>query len=141
LYLRNLPARLVRDAKMKAARDGMTLTAVVVDALARWLDAPAADRASAEDTLRESMAWYEEHRARLLRRYPGEFVAILDRAVIDHDTRFDALATRVFERMGAPDRSSCRVSPRAVNPVESDLPGAARREPRDPDVFLTCIRC
>ena len=46
------------------------------------------------------MEWYAENRARLLRRYPGQYVAIVGRAVIDHDRDFEALADRVFGRLG-----------------------------------------
>jgi len=37
----------------------------------------------------------------LLRRYRGEYVAIVDAAVVDHGRDFGALATRVFARFGS----------------------------------------
>jgi hypothetical protein len=99
LYLRNVPTKLVREAKARAARDGKTLTRFVTDSLARAVRGPdeadALDAAFAADT-----RWFEENRARLSRRYRGEYVAIVDEAVIDHDVDFDALASRVFERVG-----------------------------------------
>ncbi len=103
LYLRNVPAWLVREAKIRAASEGSTLTAVVADALARSLELRGETRLAAspaQDELRESMEWYDENRARLLRRYRNEYVAIADRAVVDHDTDFESLATRVFARLG-----------------------------------------
>jgi plasmid stability protein len=100
LYLRNVPARLVREAKVRAARDGTTLTAVVVDALAKSLEASGETQAPAEPDLRDSIEWYEANRANLLRRYRDEYVAIVGRKVVDHDAHFAALAARVFARMG-----------------------------------------
>jgi hypothetical protein len=100
LYLRNVPAALVRKAKVKAAQAGTTLTAVVIDALERSLEEPAPTPVSADDDLRESMRWYEEHRTSLLRRYRDEFVAIVDHEVVDHDADFEILAKRVFGRLG-----------------------------------------
>lgn len=100
LYLRNVPAGLVREAKVKAAREGRTLTAVVIEALARSLASSEEAQVPSEDELRESMEWYAQNRGRLLRRYRGEYVAIVGRAVIDHDADFESLATRVFGRVG-----------------------------------------
>jgi len=100
LYLRNVPAHLVRQAKVKAAREDRTLTAVVIEALARALESGEESGDAADDELRESMRWYEENRATLLRDHRGEYVAILDRAVIDHDEDFESLAQRVFDRLG-----------------------------------------
>jgi len=55
---------------------------------------------SAPDPLAAEMAWYEKHRESLVRRHPGEYVAIAGGVVLDHDPRFEALATRVFVRSG-----------------------------------------
>jgi len=49
---------------------------------------------------RREAAWYAEHRETLLDRYLGEYVAIVDETVIDHDREFMALASRVFARLG-----------------------------------------
>lgn len=50
--------------------------------------------------LKADMAWYETHKRQLLRRYSGEFIAIVDRRVLDHDRDFSALADRVFAKAG-----------------------------------------
>lgn len=100
LYLRNVPAGLVREAKVKAAREGTTLTAVVIDALAQSLESGGEVQKVLGDELREGMEWYEENRTDLLQRYRNEYVAIVDRAVLDHDEDFESLATRVFARLG-----------------------------------------
>ena len=100
LYLRNVPAALVREAKVQAAREGTTLTAVVIGAMERSL-APAGGAAlPAAADLRESMAWDETKRARLFRRYRGQYVAIVAREVGGHDADFASLAARVFARFG-----------------------------------------
>lgn len=138
LFLRNVPTALVREAKAAAAHRGETLTTIIAEALARSLgvagdagrsrrglerapasELDAADRASDLD---HDIAWYRQERAKLLRRYRGEYVAIVDSAVVDHDRDFSALAPRVFTRFG--NRSV--YMPR----VQSSEPVARIRSPR-----------
>lgn len=99
LFLRNLPVELVRETKAAAARRGKSLTAFVAEALARSVrveDAPSSE----SDVLAADIAWYQRNRSKLLQRYQGEYVAIVDAAVVDHDRDFSALAERVFGRFG-----------------------------------------
>jgi hypothetical protein len=100
LYLRGIPRRLVREAKAEAARRGMTLTAFAREALARALGRERAGEGEGEGGLRRDLAWFEANRARLLRRYRGQYVAIVNRRIVDHDRDFGALARRVFRRYG-----------------------------------------
>jgi len=96
-----MPRRWAREAKATASRRGSTVAAVVADALALALEGGATGgHADPYAPLRESMAWYERNRDRLLRRHRGEYVAILDRSVVDHGRDFEALAVRVFARHG-----------------------------------------
>ncbi len=104
LYLRGLPEPLVREAKATAARRGVTLAALVADALQQVVGAPPGGGAAASGDaagLAESMRWFEANRHRLLRRYRDRYVAIERGRVIDHDRDFDALARRVFARVGS----------------------------------------
>lgn len=100
MYLRNVPSRLVREAKTAAARQGTTLTAVVREALERYLsdtlEAPPEELAP----LSKDMAWYEANKRKLVRRYSGQYVAIVDGHVVDHDKEFAPLAQRVYKRFG-----------------------------------------
>jgi len=126
LYLRGVPTRLVREAKAVAARRGSTLAALVSETLDRSLREQEAPAEPAGDELRESMRWYERNRRDLLSRYRGEYVAVLNRAVVDHDDDFAALAARVFRRLGSrpvfmprvqEEEARARVrSPRRVRP-------------------------
>lgn len=97
LYLRGIPKNLVRELKARAARQGLTLTALAIAALSR-----AAKTARQDDLkpLEADMAWYKTHRRQLQRRYPKEYLAILDRRILDHDPDFGALAARVFAKVG-----------------------------------------
>jgi len=99
LFLRNVPTELVREAKAMAARRGQALTTIVAEALARSLDAGGEPPQRAGD-LQRDIAWFHKHRPKLLRRYRGEYVAIVEAAVVDHDRDFGALASRVFARFG-----------------------------------------
>jgi hypothetical protein len=121
VYLRGLPSDVVRDAKAAAAQRGVTLAGFVAETLAR---AVRQREPSAETTadLNSDMRWYERNRERLAREYPGEYIAIIDRKVVDHDASFEALAERVFARegprnifmplVGAPKRPARVPSPR-----------------------------
>lgn len=119
LYLRGIPRPLVREAKAAAAREGRTLGRWVTDRLARATGAAAPSGAHALDG---DLRWYEANKAALERKYSGEYVAIVDDAVVDHARDFETLARRVFARFGTRPvcmprvgRSEIRVrSPRVV---------------------------
>lgn len=98
LYVRGVPRPIVRQAKAAAAREGRTLGHWVSDRLARATGTTGAARKT--DQLHDDLAWYEAHKARLARRYAGQYVAIVNRAVVDHDKAFEPLARRVFARYG-----------------------------------------
>ena len=98
LYLRGLPQALVREAKAVAARRGITLAALVVEALRQTL--PAEAPRPEPDDLAKSIRWFQANKRRLLGRYRGQYVAIHGGKVIDHDRDFHALAERVFRRLG-----------------------------------------
>ena len=121
LFLRNVPTELVREAKAAAARRGETLTTIVAQALARSLgvEGEAQDRA---DDLQGDILWYRNNRSKLLRQYPGEYLAIIDGGVIDHGHDFGALAARVFARLGNRNVYMPR--------VQADEPAARIRSPR-----------
>src|SRR5207244_9521875 len=73
------------------------LTALATTALTRALGTESQDDLK---PLQADMAWYEAHRRSLLRRYAGEYLAIVERRVLDHDADFNALAARVFAKVG-----------------------------------------
>ncbi len=100
LYLRAVPEHLVREAKAAAARRGLTLTAFVTDALGQALGSEGPEQRGNSVNLEAEMAWYQSHKPELLRRYAGEYLAVVDRKVLDHDRAFDPLARRVFKRLG-----------------------------------------
>jgi hypothetical protein len=106
VYFRGLPAVLIREAKALAARRGVTLAALVVDSLTRTVREEGAARgleASRSSEMTRALRWFEQHRERLSRELGGQYAAIVDDAVVDHDADFDALAQRVFARLGARD--------------------------------------
>lgn len=100
LYVRKVPDALLRRAKALAARRGETLTQLVLRALEEEVSGaePEAAGGPAHAGLEADMAWYEAHLDELLPRYQGEYVAVVDGEVVDHDRDFDPLARRVFER-------------------------------------------
>ncbi|MGH7819377.1 MAG: DUF5678 domain-containing protein [Candidatus Binatia bacterium] len=100
LYLRGMPTRLVREAKAAAARRGATLTKLITDTLESALQGGGERGQPIENDFDLDMQWYAKNRSRLVRQYDGEYVAILDERAIDHDRRFEALAERVFRKVG-----------------------------------------
>jgi hypothetical protein len=121
LFLRGMPTGLVREAKAAAAHRGKPLSAIVAEALARSLGVES-EPAGGSGDLQRDIAWARENRAALLRRYRGEYVAIVDSAVVDHGRDFGELAARVFARFG--NRSV--YMPR----IEAAEPTARIRSPR-----------
>ncbi len=100
LYLRSVPEGLVREAKAAAARRGVTLNLFVSEALAATLGVDVPRKVERPQGLGADMAWYEAQKRNLLRRYRGQYVAIINRRVVDHDREFGRLARRVFKRFG-----------------------------------------
>ncbi len=105
LYLRGIPRQLVREAKVAAARRGITLTALAKEALATVLGLDPAQGDPVPDDFTRDWSWYEAHKMKLLKRYRNRYVAIVNRKVVDHDTEFGPLARRVYDRYGV--RSIC----------------------------------
>lgn len=105
LYLRGMPRDLVREAKAEAARRGITLTALVKEALASAIGLDLSQPAEPPDDFKRDWAWYQKNKPKLLKRYANAYVAILDRKVVDHDSNFSVLARRVYGRYGV--RSIC----------------------------------
>ncbi len=99
LFLRGVPREVVREAKAAAAREGATLGAFVAHALRRRLAAGAAPDADGA-SLEASERWYGRNAQRLLRRYPGKWLAIIDERLVDSDADWEALSDRVFDRFG-----------------------------------------
>jgi hypothetical protein len=97
--LRGVPSDIVREAKAAAAKRGVTLAGFVAETLARAVRSSAG--AGTPSELSADIRWYERNRERLVRDYRGEYVAILERRVVDHDPSFEALAERVFKREGS----------------------------------------
>jgi hypothetical protein len=54
----------------------------------------------AEESLAAERRAFEQQRAQLMRRYPGEYVALSGGRVVDHDKQDEALAARMFTRFG-----------------------------------------
>jgi hypothetical protein len=102
--------------------------------------------------LRRDMMWYRKQRRSLLRRYAGQYVAIVDSKLVDHDRDCFPLADRVFARFGdrpiyiprveARDRVIRIRSPRLWRSIDAlpaqaitrpaARPGRARGRPRRP---------
>jgi hypothetical protein len=96
MYLRGIRQDVVREAKAAAAREGLTLAAFVERAVAR--ETRGGTRSPRLSEIAREMAWYEANQRSLVKRHEGEFLAILDEQVVDHDADLEALAARVNER-------------------------------------------
>ena len=140
VYLRGLPAQLVREAKALAAHRGVTLAALVIDALSRTVSEEEAVHAQSPVTpseMKRALRWFEGNREHLAPELGGQYIAIVDDAVLDHDADFDALAQRVFARVGARDvfmpfvpAAGARVEPlRVRSPRVQALASGGTRSP------------
>ena len=131
LYLRGIPRKLVREAKAEAARRGMSLTAFAREALARALgmgttaaDTSAAREPEGIEAIRPDLDWFEANRKRLLRRYHGDYVAIINRKVLDHPPPPAAPPQRGVAQHGTARTRPPPAPPRAA-PLRPCLPGRA----------------
>jgi hypothetical protein len=109
VYLRGIPAHVVREAKSIAARRGITLAVFVTEAIVRAIRQHAEQVTQHEasdqvpdsaDDLSSEMRWYERQRDTLAQNLAGEYAAIIGHEVVDHDADFDVLARRVFAQHG-----------------------------------------
>jgi len=127
LYLRGMPRHLVREAKAEAARRGMSLTAFAREALSRALGADRGRGRAPEGVgaIRADLDWFARNRRRLVRRYRDEYVAIVNRRIVDHDADFDALARRVFATYGVRSIAMPKVTP-AARVADIPTPRVAR---------------
>lgn len=48
----------------------------------------------------EARKYFQENKTQILEKYRGNFIAILDNSVVDHDREFSELAKRVYEKFG-----------------------------------------
>jgi hypothetical protein len=53
-----------------------------------------------EDSVATERRAFERQRAQLMRRYPGQFVALSGGRVVDHDKEDETLAARMFRKLG-----------------------------------------
>ncbi|MBI4487907.1 MAG: hypothetical protein HY694_02380 [Deltaproteobacteria bacterium] len=71
-----------------------------------WEDLSVADAPGEESQptdyvkFQDAKRYFQEHKAQILEKYKGNFVAILDNTVVDHDSKFSELARRVYEKFG-----------------------------------------
>jgi hypothetical protein len=64
------------------------------------LKSPPRIRKSIHDGVEAERRAFENRRSQLMRRYAGEYVAILGGRVVDHSKDDEALAARMFNKLG-----------------------------------------
>jgi hypothetical protein len=89
-----IPSSLLAEANEAAQQEGITVDQLVAEALRQRLKQRRHDQFEAEARAFEAM------HARLLKEYHGQFVAIYNGQVIDHDPDKGALYKRVRRRLG-----------------------------------------
>ena len=73
-----------------------------------------------DDPLAAEQQAFERQKSQLLRRYPGQYVAIYGGRVVDHDKEDEPLAARLFAKLGDVPFLIARVEKR---PTVYDFPG------------------
>jgi len=116
VYLRGIEPGIVREAKAVAAREGITLAALVERALARETHS-ARPEPSRVSEIAQDIRWYEDNTASLLERFEGQYLAIVGQEVVDHDVDVEALASRVEAEYGSRSvyMPECRRTRRVVD--------------------------
>ena len=89
-----IPASLLAEASKVAHQEGITVDQLVADALRQRLEQRRRGQFEAEARAFEAM------HAHLLKKYRGQFVAIYNGQVVDHDPDKKALYKRVRHRYG-----------------------------------------
>jgi hypothetical protein len=115
MYLRGIREDVVRQAKALAAREGITLSALVERLLKRATRTAAPPSRLSE--IARDIDWYEANKPALVDRYENEYLAIVDEQVVDHDADLEALAARVTDRYGPRSvfMPRCQSSPRVAD--------------------------
>ncbi len=93
-----LPDDIVEQAQTEAHQDGKPLQEILADAL-RQVYPPVALHPRHAQMQQEVLAFQTLH-PQLVKTYLGEFVAIKDGQLVDHDLDFDTLIDRVREQFG-----------------------------------------
>lgn len=57
----------------------------------------------AKAVFESDVEWFHQHRQELVPQYEDQYVAILNRAVVDHDPAFEKLAERIYAKYGYRD--------------------------------------
>ena len=85
-----------------AVGQGTTLRGLVIEALEDKVRAATPEPSTRDpfEGLEAEIAWYEANRDELAERYDGEYIAVLDGQVVDHDADFGPLARRTFDQHG-----------------------------------------
>jgi deoxycytidine triphosphate deaminase len=63
---------------------------------------PATMQRSGSD-FREAISYFKKNHAQIVERYSGQYVAILNEEIIDHDEHWERLSERIYRRFGAKD--------------------------------------
>jgi hypothetical protein len=50
------------------------------------------------EELRTSRQWFADNKNRVFRKYPNQYVAIVGKRIVDHDTNLETLTRRLYER-------------------------------------------
>ena len=72
-----------------------------------------------EDSVATERRAFERQRAQLMRRYPGQFVALSGGRVVDHDKEDETLAARMFRKLGDAPFYIARLED---NPTDYEVP-------------------
>jgi hypothetical protein len=101
LFLRDLPADLVRRAKGEAALRGVSLARFVRHAIEAALKEKALGVTTVDvpAEIAQAQQWYAAHGEEFA-QMAGEYLAITSEGLLDHDTDLQQLTERVWDKIG-----------------------------------------
>lgn len=100
MLFRNIMEQLKNDNNWSLTLPFSQLAQLIVEHYAPYYECSTEIDTRAKSAFEKGKEYYEKYKEFMTRKYNGEYIAIWDNEVIDHDTSFSELAQRVYKKLG-----------------------------------------